>query len=169
MNIFETGICKELTPQELLDEVMIDFCYFVATGGGITFGGAEPLLQIEAILEFMDLLPEYVFTNIETSLNVDVPFEVFKQLANKVENFIIDIKTTDSDLYLEYTGITNHLTMRNLNWLAELGLQNKCKLRIPIIPNYKDESTAQKEAAELKDMGFTNLEIFPYIIRDYMK
>lgn len=34
-------ITMKLNPQELYEEVRIDNLYFLATGGGITFGGGE--------------------------------------------------------------------------------------------------------------------------------
>ena len=39
-----------LTPQELYDRVKIDDLYFRASGGGVTFGGGEPLKVGETIV-----------------------------------------------------------------------------------------------------------------------
>ena len=41
-----------LTPRELYEKVRIDELYFLATGGGITFGGGEPLLYSDFLQEF---------------------------------------------------------------------------------------------------------------------
>jgi len=43
------------TPELLFEEVKIDQLYFLATHGGITFGGGEPLLQLPFIQAFSDL------------------------------------------------------------------------------------------------------------------
>ena len=40
------GLSRTVTPAELLDEVMIDNLYFLATGGGITFGGGNRLSAV---------------------------------------------------------------------------------------------------------------------------
>ena len=45
------GVLRTITPSELYSEVEIDDLYFVATGGGICFGGGEPLLHSEFIVE----------------------------------------------------------------------------------------------------------------------
>lgn len=37
------------TPEELYEIVKIDQLYFLATKGGVTFGGGEPLLQVDFI------------------------------------------------------------------------------------------------------------------------
>ena len=34
--------CVHMTPEQLYDKLKIDDLYFIATGGGITFGGANP-------------------------------------------------------------------------------------------------------------------------------
>ena len=46
---------KYFSPCELYDEVKIDELYFLATGGGITFGGGEPLLHPVFINEFRNI------------------------------------------------------------------------------------------------------------------
>lgn len=39
-------------PETLLEKVRIDDLYFRTTGGGICFGGGEPLLQVDFIIRF---------------------------------------------------------------------------------------------------------------------
>ena len=43
------GVLRTITPSELYSEVEIDDLYFVATGGGICFGGGVPLKQLEMV------------------------------------------------------------------------------------------------------------------------
>ena len=64
-------VWRNITTSQLLDELLLDNLYFLATGGGVTFGGGEPLLRSEFIDEFCRIkVPEWK-VNIETSLNVD--------------------------------------------------------------------------------------------------
>ena len=42
--------CEELTPTQLYDKVKLDNLYFLATNGGVTFGGGEPLKIGETIV-----------------------------------------------------------------------------------------------------------------------
>ena len=46
---------ERVTPVELYDRVKIDSLYYLATGGGITFGGGEPLLHTDFITAFRAL------------------------------------------------------------------------------------------------------------------
>lgn len=43
------------TPQQLYDRVGVDNLYFIATGGGVCFGGGEPLLRVDFLEEFKAL------------------------------------------------------------------------------------------------------------------
>ena len=165
-DMLSTGRYREYTPQRLLDELMIDFCYFVATGGGVTFGGGESLMQSEAILEFKKIIPEYVAINVETSMNIDISEDAFVVLMEKIDHFIIDIKTLDPDIYMAYTATHNKNVIKNLDRICKLNYQDKCRIRIPVIPEYKSAETAKAEAEKIRAMGFNNVEVFPYILRD---
>lgn len=46
---------KEYSSEELYDVTRIDELYFLATGGGVTFGGGEPCLRPQFIREFREL------------------------------------------------------------------------------------------------------------------
>lgn len=157
----ESNITRSVSNEELFEDVMHEFCYFIATGGGITFGGAEPLLQWKEILEFSKLVPKPISINIETSLQIEK--EAIENLISTIDFWLIDIKTLDNDLYKQYTGGDNKIVLDNLNVL--LKVQDKCKIRIPIIPNYKNKEVALKEAKKIKELGFTNVEVFTYVIR----
>ena len=150
------------TPQELVDSVMIDYCYFVGTGGGITFGGGESLLQARAIHEVKHLLPENVNVNLETCLNV--PNELLTVVADDISEFIIDIKDMNPDIYRSYTGRDNTQVLDNLTYLADKGLQDRCRIRIPQIPEYNTAEDIQRSAEQVLALGFTDLDVFQYVI-----
>lgn len=164
--ILQKNNYKTYLTKELLDELLIDYCYFMATGGGVTFGGGEALLHARAILEFAGQMPEYMSLNVESSLALDLDEEIFDELLQKVNHFIIDIKTLDEKLYRQYTGQAIDKMRYNLSKIIDKGYQSKCKIRIPVIPGYKDRIVAKKEASSIKEMGFDNVEVFDYIIRD---
>ena len=162
-NLLAKGKVQEMSLQELADKVLIDYCYFMATGGGITFGGGEALLHSGQIKAFREVLPKDVPIKIETSLNV--PMERLLELIDVVDEFIIDIKTMNPQIYKEYTGLDNSRLLENLEILCEKGLQDKCKIRIPNIPGFTLQVNIDKAADSMERMGFRNLEVFDYIIR----
>lgn len=153
-----------VTPEELLEEVMQDYCYFIATGGGVTFGGGEPLLQYKQLKQFGEILPQGIALNIETSLNVDK--ENVLELMQRVDQWIIDIKDTDPALYEKYTGIDQIKAISNLGLFADKGLQYKCTIRIPSIPKYNSKADIEHSVELIQAMGFHNIDTFDYIVND---
>lgn len=159
--LLANGNTKDITADALLASVMQEACYFVGTGGGVTFGGGEPLLQWEGVQEFAALRPDWMSLSIETSLQA--PQHVIAALIPAVDLWIVDIKSLDPDTYHSYTGGDLSVALRNLK--ALVNVQDKVLVRVPIIPDYKDEATAQLEAQELKKMGFGRIEVFNYVVR----
>ena len=154
---------KEYTKEELLNIVMQDYCYFVATQGGITFGGGESLLHADAIRDFIEILPEHVNVNVETSLWVEQ--KSLEELLHLVHQFIIDIKTMNPLIYEAYTKQSNEKVIQNLNYIVKEQMQGKCKIRVPRIPEYNDESDIVNSVSILKNMEFKTIDVFDYIIK----
>jgi len=153
-----------LSPSELYERVRIDNIYFLATGGGITFGGGEPLLYPSFIAEFRGLCGKDWRICIETSLNV--PKENVLAVADIADEFFVDIKDTDSAIYESYTGKSNHLVLENLKILLSVASPERITVRIPLIKDYNTPAHQQKSIALLKEMGITKFDIFEYKIKD---
>lgn len=151
------------SPEKLLEKAMIDYCYFTATGGGVTFGGGESLLHSEAILEFMDIKPADVAVVLETSLNHDA--DTISEVLERADELIIDIKSMNPEIYKKYTGIDNSNTLRWLTYLADHGLQDKCTIKIPNIPNYTTHDDIELSVEAVKAMGFEKINVFDYLIK----
>ncbi|WP_455071937.1 radical SAM protein [Prevotella melaninogenica] len=157
------GVWCRLTPGELYSEVEIDDLYFVATGGGICFGGGEPLLRSDFIKAFAEIMnPEWKLT-IETSLNV--PLENVKTIASLVQMWYVDIKDMKPDIYKAYGCKENKQVVSNLQWLAANGYADKVIIRLPLIPEYNTDEDRQRSQQQLEEMGFTNFDKFNYIVR----
>ncbi|MBQ8147777.1 MAG: radical SAM protein [Lachnospiraceae bacterium] len=155
---------KEYTPDALLQVVMQDYCYFVATNGGVTFGGGESLLHSEVIQEFIRILPEHVSVNLETSLNVKQDAVI--PLLEPVHQFIIDIKSMNGSIYEAYTKLPNQRVLENLQYIAEHNYQHKCRIRVPRIPEFNDEADIENSVSVLRNLGFENIDVFSYIIKE---
>ena len=157
------GVWCRLTPGELYSEVEIDDLYFMATGGGICFGGGEPLLRSDFIKAFAEIMnPEWKLT-IETSLNV--PLENVKAIASLVQMWYVDIKDMNPDIYKAYGCKENKQVVSNLQWLAANGYADKVIIRLPLIPEYNTDEDRQQSQQQLEKMGFTNFDKFNYIVR----
>ena len=156
------GVWRRLSPGELYSEVEIDALYFIATGGGICFGGGEPLLYPDFIRTFSKLMnPEWKLT-VETSLNV--PLENIKTIAALVQMWYIDIKDFSPTIYNAYTGKDNTQVIRNLVWLAANGYADKVILRLPLILDYNTEEDRLLSQQRLEALGFAHFDKFTYLV-----
>ena len=61
---------KCMLPEEVMEELKKDELYYIATKGGVTFGGGEPLLNSQYIKDILELGAKNWNVTVETSLNV---------------------------------------------------------------------------------------------------
>ena len=66
-SLHSEGIWKNYDCEQLYEEVRQDELYFLATHGGITFGGGEPCLQSDFIDEFRQLCGQEWQLSVETT------------------------------------------------------------------------------------------------------
>ena len=156
---------REYSPEELYDTVSIDELYFIATNGGVTFGGGEPCLRPQFIREFRELCGSAWQLNLETSLNV--PTANVKALLPVVNTLIIDIKDMTPDIYQRYTGQSNDLVLDNLRLIVDAGRQHDCIIRIPLIPDYNTDSDRDRSRKSLEAFGYDRFDLFTYQIRKH--
>jgi pyruvate formate lyase activating enzyme len=154
---------REYTPESLFAEVKIDQLYFLATKGGVTFGGGEPMLQVDFIKEFRALCGPQWQLLAETSLNV--PFEKMEALDPVLDGYIVDIKDMNPEIYRAYTGKDNLLTLKNLEWLLQRRGAESIMVRVPHIPDFNTDEAVAQSMERLKVMGVKHFDEFNYIIR----
>ena len=153
---------KEITPQQLLETVAIDNLYFLATGGGITFGGGEPAMRSEFIEEFCKIAPQQWNITLETSLHVARSH--VERLLPYIDSYIVDMKETHLPTYRSYTRRSNRMVMGNLRWLARQGKAGNVEIRLPLIPSFNNDDMRADSRRLLAEMGFTRFDEFTYIV-----
>lgn len=151
---------REMTPEEVMEELKKDELYYVATKGGVTFGGGEPFLNSMFIKEVLDLGAKAWHVTIETSLNVLQ--ENIEPLLPYIDEYIVDVKDMDETIYNRYTRRNNELVKSNLKWLIDKGFAENILCRIPLIPGYNDETHQEKGKKELEKMGINRFDLFTY-------
>ena len=152
---------RDVTVEDLLAEVAVDDLYFQATGGGITFGGGEPLLRSDFIADFCRRKPAAWHITLETSLNV--PRHRLETVFPHIDQYFVDIKDTHPDIYRNYTARDNAPVMANLAWLAAQGAAEKVLIRLPHIPDYNTQADVDCSRRRLEALGFTHFDEFDYI------
>lgn len=154
-------VCRCVSPEDLLEEVSVDNLYFIATGGGITFGGGEPLLNSAFIAEFCKIANPQWRINIETSLNAGT--HLLESILPCISHYYIDIKDMNPQIYNAYTTGFNGIVKRNLQLLASKVSLDNVTIRLPHIPGFNNESDILESKKELKQMGFVNFDTFEYV------
>lgn len=151
------------TPESLYQLLKIDSLYFLATGGGVTFGGGEPLLYAEFIEAFVRLAPAWKIY-CETSLWVN-PLQV-ERAARVVDHFFVDIKDTDPEIYRAYTGKDFARAGENLRLLLSLVGTERITVRLPLIRGYNTDAHRDRSEALLRLWGLTKFDRFDYRVKE---
>lgn len=154
----------DLSPGELYHKVKVDELYFLATGGGVTFGGGEPLLYASYLKEFRAICGEDWHLCAETSLNV--PENLVRIAASCIDQFYIDCKDTNPDIYLRYTGKDNTQMLSNLKLLLSLVGPERIVARIPLIPQFNTDAHRHASRILLEGMGLTRFNFFTYLVKN---
>lgn len=148
-------ICgKEMTPQEVLGEVLADKPYY-SESGGVTISGGEPMANKNFVREFIGLCKENsINCAMETSL-IYYDEEIFKSL-----DFIMaDLKIWNDDIHKEYTGVSNKGIKEHFIKLNELNIP--IIARTPVIPEVNQEIEKISEFLS-KLENVVKYELLPY-------
>lgn len=150
---------RKIQVKDLIKTLYIDHCYFVYSGGGVTFGGGEPLLQGDAIREFVRRCPEEWNITIETSLYApreqlallleEADDEKESQSIRKKIQFIVDIKSMDPNIYKQYTGKDQQLMVKNLRYLLQCVSKEHIVIKVPRIPKYTTKEMVVRSRQQL--------------------
>ena len=150
---------KRVTVDELYSQIKSHRMYYWASGGGVNFGGGEPLLHEEFIISFARKFGREMNIGIETSLNV--PIVKMQELMELIQVFIVDIKDMNLEIYHKYTGVNNHYLLQNVEMLS--AVESKVIIRVPQISGYNSVYDQEESIRKIRDMGFRNINLFPYI------
>lgn len=152
----------KMSVDELYNELKIDHLYFISTGGGIVFGGGEPLLNSSFLEEF---ILKYRNTgwkfSLETSLNVNR--ENLNDVLNLVDKYIIDVKDMNKARYEAYTKADYDRFYENLIYLKDKVDQDKILIKVPKIYGFHKNDEWKESIRVLKELGFKNIALFEYI------
>ncbi len=125
-------ICgKEVTVDDIMNEILRDAEFYEQSCGGITLSGGEPLMQYDFSLEILKKSKQAgIHTAVETS---GYCYKELYEISQYVDLWLYDIKLLSESKHIKYTGVSNKKILENLFYLDSIGA--KIILRCPIIPD----------------------------------
>lgn len=158
-NCIQCGMCESVCPnhalkiygkpmnaKEILSNICRDKDFFDRSGGGITISGGEPMMQFEALLDFVKKAKEKGLHICLDTCGYSQT-EKYRYISEYVDLFLFDYKITEESEHQKYTGVSNTLILKNLDYLCRNG--NDVFLRCPIIPGINDNEKHYLAIAEL--------------------
>lgn len=152
------------TISELLEIIEEDRPFYEVSGGGVTLGGGEVLMQPEAACSLlMACRQRGIHTALETC-GYARP-EVVKKVAEFTDLFLYDVKHMDSARHYELTGVRNETVLSNLRWLLES--RHNVKVRVPLLKGVNNGEGELEQLIEFlrpykEYKNFKGVDLLPY-------
>jgi len=150
-----------VSPEEVVEELVLDRDYYDTSGGGVTFSGGEPLSQPEFLEKTLILCIE---AGLSTALDTcgAVPWKTLEKQLPFHDLILYDLKIMDDLLHQQYTGLSNQEILENFQRLVERGVE--VNVRRPVIPGVND---SVEEITALGDFlselnGRIKIDLLPY-------
>lgn len=151
---------RELSAEQVVDEVTKDIHLYQNSGGGVTFSGGEAMLQLDFLEEVLSRCKALgIHTAVDTA--GDVPWEHFQRILPYTDLFLYDLKCMDPETHRKFTGKENDRILANLEKLKFAG---NIWIRIPCLQGVNDsEEEIRRYGSFLENPGnIRRVELLPY-------
>lgn len=152
---------RQLSVEEVFEEVKKDEMFYRNTGGGVTASGGEPLMQSEFVAALFQRCHEAgIHTAIETCGHA--PRAALEQVLEHTDLFLYDLKCMDSEKSVAVVGQPNKLMLENAEYV--MNSDAEVIIRIPLIPGITEEAENLRQIAEFvkRVNPKTPLNVLPY-------
>ena len=152
----------EYTLEEILTRIKKYKNYFIPSGGGVTFSGGEPLLQLKFLLEIIpNIKKEGIHVAIDTSGSFNLTEDI-KKVINLADLFLLDIKCINDEICKDLTGVSNKKELAFARYLSDIN--KPMWIRQVLVPGITDK---EDDLLKLKDFinslnSVEKVEILPY-------
>jgi len=123
---------RDVSPQWVLERAQESKGLF-GKDGGITFGGGEPTLQTEELIEAISLLKA---AGVSSAIESNASTSGFMKAASAADFVICDLKSAEPERLLEYTGVSDAKIMANLREAASS--LPRLLVRVPVVTAFND-------------------------------
>ena len=146
---------------DLMAVIEKDVLFYDQSGGGVTFSGGEPLVQVEFLTALLTACgTRGIHRAVDTTGYTDT--DTLMKIAERTDLFLFDLKIMDPEKHRIHTGVSNEQILKNLQTLAERKIP--IIIRLPLIPGVNDDADnlAQTGSFVAGLDGVRQIDILPY-------
>ena len=150
---------EQYTVKQVVEKIMRYRNYIVASNGGVTLSGGEPLLQQDFVISlFQELKKQNISTCLDTSGMFTITDKI-KQIVDLTDIFLLDIKSINDETCKWLTGSSNSLELEFAKYINEKN--KRIWIRQVLVPGITDK---KEDLLKLKDFLKTiNVEKFEFL------
>ncbi|MBV7388876.1 pyruvate formate lyase 1-activating protein [Pasteurellaceae bacterium TAE3-ERU1] len=154
---------REITVEELMEEVVTYRHFMNASGGGVTASGGEAILQAAFVRDWFRACKELaIHTCLDTNGFVRRYDAVIDELLDVTDLVLLDLKQLDDTIHHNLIGVPNKRTLEFARYLQKRN--QKTWIRYVVVPGYTDDDHSVTLLGEfIKDMqNIEKVELLPY-------
>jgi pyruvate formate lyase activating enzyme len=164
---WEIGTGKEMSVEEIINDLTSYLPFIESSGGGITVSGGEPLLQIPFLIDLFKACKKIgIHTTIDSSGGCYSTAPLFQEQLNELLKYtdllLLDLKHINRKKHISLTGMANDHILEFARLLSEREIP--VWIRHVLVPSITDDEQ------DLHDLGnfigtlknVKKLEILPY-------
>lgn len=152
---------KEMTVEEVFQEIKRDELYYRNSAGGVTASGGEPLFQSDFTKELFKRCQD---VGIHTTLDTCgySKSHTLEEVLAYTDLVLFDLKLMDPVAHRKWTGRSNKQILDNLGLVAATGIS--LIIRMPLLPGINDRDEDISAVAEYvsRKGNFHELDLLPY-------
>ncbi len=158
---WDINLGEQYTVKQVVEKIMRYKNYIVASNGGVTLSGGEPLLQQDFVISlFQELKKQNISTCLDTSGMFTITDKI-KQIVDLTDIFLLDIKCINDETCKWLTGSSNKLELEFAKYINEKN--KRIWIRQVLVPGITDkEEDLLKLKDFLKTIKVEKFEFLPY-------
>ncbi|WP_026957303.1 MULTISPECIES: pyruvate formate lyase 1-activating protein [Aliagarivorans] len=154
---------KEVTVDQIMNDLRPYRNYMNASGGGVTASGGEAMLQPEFIRDlFRACQAEGIHTCLDTNGYIRKHTDVVDEVMEAADLVMLDIKQLNDDVHKTLVGVSNKRVLDFAKYLNQIG--QTTWIRYVVVPGKSDDDESAIALGEfIKDFdNVEKIEMLPY-------